>query len=81
MYKASTILVQHHALIVVGDLSAKKIVKTKMAKSVVDTGFAVLKTMRKYKCQSKRVVFKEVNQTYNPNLCNRLDSSIKYTQA
>ncbi len=81
MYKASTILVQHHALIVVGDLSAKKIVKTEMAKSVVDTEFAVLKTMCKYKCKSKGGVFKEVNQIYNPNLCNRLDSSIEYTQA
>ena len=41
-----------NALIIVGDLSAKKLVKTKMAKSVLDTGFSALKTMLKYKCEN-----------------------------
>ncbi len=36
-----------NALIIVGDLSAKKLVKTKMAKSVLDTGFSALKTMNR----------------------------------
>ena len=37
LHKASTLLVKENALIVVGDLSASKLVKTKMAKSVLDT--------------------------------------------
>ncbi|MDC4347186.1 transposase, partial [Acinetobacter baumannii] len=45
LHKASSQLVKENALIVVGDLSAKKLVKTKMAKSVLDTGFSALKTM------------------------------------
>ncbi|WP_158652852.1 transposase, partial [Acinetobacter indicus] len=42
LHKASTQLVKDNALIVVGDLSANKLVKTKMAKSVLDTGFSAL---------------------------------------
>ena len=38
LHKASTALVKNNALIVVGDLSAAKLVKTNMAKSVLDTG-------------------------------------------
>jgi len=45
LHKASTLLVKNNALIIVGNLSAKKLVKTKMAKSVLDTGFSALKTM------------------------------------
>src|SRR5690606_42075686 len=44
LHKASTMIVKENALIVIGDLSAKKHIKTKMAKSVVDTGFSALNT-------------------------------------
>ena len=66
MHKASTKLVKENALIVVGDLSAKKLVKTKMAKSVLDTGFSALKTMLKYKCENAGVLFVEVNEPIPP---------------
>ena len=64
LHKASTLLVKNNALIIVGDLSAKKLVKTKMAKSVLDTGFSALKTMLKYKCENAGVLFEEVNEAY-----------------
>ena len=69
LHKASTQLVRENALIVVGDLSAKKLVKTKMAKSVLDTGFSKLKTMLKYKCQNAGVMFEEVNEAYTTQIC------------
>lgn len=69
LHKASTQLVRENALIVVGDLSAKKLVKTKMAKSVLDTGFSKLKTMLKYKCENARVMFEEVNEAYTTQIC------------
>ena len=56
-------------MIVVGDLSAKKLVKTKMAKSVLDTGFSALKTMLKYKCENAGVLFEEVNESYTTQTC------------
>ncbi len=58
-----------YALIVVGDLSANKLVKTKMAKSVLDTGFSTLKTMLKYKCENAGVMFEEVNERFTTQTC------------
>ena len=69
LHKASTMLVKKNALIVVGDLSAKKLVKTKMAKSVLDTGFSALKTMLKYKCENAGVLFEEVNERFTTQIC------------
>ncbi|WP_180052754.1 MULTISPECIES: RNA-guided endonuclease TnpB family protein [unclassified Acinetobacter] len=69
LHKASTQLARENALIVVGDLSAKKLVKTKMAKSVLDTGFSKLKTMLKYKCENAGVMFEEVNEAYTTQIC------------
>ncbi|WP_075243786.1 RNA-guided endonuclease InsQ/TnpB family protein, partial [Xanthomonas oryzae] len=69
LHKASTQLVKDNALIVVGDLSANKLVKTKMAKSVLDTGFSALKTMLKYKCENAGVMFKEVNERFTTQTC------------
>ena len=69
LHKSSTMLVKKNALIVVGDLSAKKLVKTKMAKSVLDTGFSALKTMLKYKCENAGVLFEEVNERFTTQIC------------
>lgn len=70
LHKASTLLVKNNAMIVIGNLSAAKLVKTKMAKSVLDTGFAAFKTMLKYKCENAGVLFKEVNEAYTTRTCN-----------
>src|SRR5690606_27190574 len=78
LHKASTMLVRNNALIVVGSLSANKLVKTKMAKSVLDTGFSKLKTMLKYKCENASVLFEEVNEAYTTQICScckRISSS------
>ena len=69
LHKASTALVKNNALIIVGDLSARKLVKTKMAKSVLDTGFSALKTMLRYKCENAGVLFEEVNEAYTTQIC------------
>ncbi|QTD64799.1 transposase [Acinetobacter towneri] len=69
LHKASTKLVNENALIIVGDLNAKKLVKTKMAKSVLDTGFSALKTMLKYKCENAGVLFEEVQEAYTTQIC------------
>ncbi|WP_411687334.1 RNA-guided endonuclease InsQ/TnpB family protein, partial [Acinetobacter indicus] len=69
LHKVSTQLVKDNALIVVGDLSASKLVKTKMAKSVLDTGFSALTTMLKYKCENAGVMFEEVNERFTTQTC------------
>ena len=69
LHKASTALVKNNALIVVGDLSAAKLVKTNMAKSVLDTGFSAFKTMLRYKCEHAKVLFEEVNESFTTQIC------------
>ena len=69
LHKASTMLVKNNALIVVGNLSAKSLVKTKMAKSVLDTGFSALKTMLQYKCENAKALFVEVGEKFTTQIC------------
>ncbi|TCM70870.1 IS605 OrfB family transposase [Acinetobacter calcoaceticus] len=74
----SSKLVENNIFIVVGKLSAAKLVKTKMAKSVLDTGFAAFKTMLKYKCENAGGLFEEVNESYTTQICShckRISSS------
>lgn len=56
-------------MIVVGNLSAAKLVKTKMAKSVLDSGFSAFKTMLRYKCESAKVLFEEVSERFTTQIC------------
>ena len=69
LHKASTMLVKNNALIVIGNLSAKKLVKTKMAKSTLDSSFSALKTILKYKCENAGVLYEEVNEAYTTQIC------------
>ena len=69
LHKESSKLVKRHAMIVVGNLSAAKLVKTKMAKSVLDAGFSAFKTMLRYKCESAKVLFEEVSERFTTQIC------------
>ena len=69
LQKYSSKLVQENAAIFVGNVSSKGLVKTKMAKSVLDAGWATLKTMLDYKSAHAGIVFKEVNEAYTTQMC------------
>src|SRR5690554_735720 len=68
-HKFTTQLVQNNALIVVGNVSSSKLVKTRMAKSVLDAGWGQMKTMLDYKCAHAGIVFMEVNESYTTQAC------------
>lgn len=70
LHKFSTKLVAENGAIFVGDVSSQKLVKTKMAKSTLDAGWGMLKTMLEYKCQQAGVVFGVVNESYTTQTCN-----------
>ncbi|WP_218144498.1 RNA-guided endonuclease InsQ/TnpB family protein, partial [Giesbergeria anulus] len=53
----------------VGDVASVKLVKTKMAKSTLDAGWAMLKTMLEYKSHQAGIVFEEVNEAYTTQTC------------
>jgi len=74
LQKFSTKLVQNNGAIFVGDVSSSKLTKTKMAKSVLDAGWSMFKTMLKYKCDHAGVVFEEVNEAYSTQACSSCGS-------
>lgn len=69
LHKFSTSLVQNNAAIFVGDVASAKLVKTKMAKSTLDAGWSMLKTMLEYKATQAGIVFEEVNESYSTQTC------------
>jgi IS605 OrfB family transposase len=70
-HKFSTGLVARNAAIFVGNVQAKAMVKTKMAKSTLDAVWSMLKTMLEYKSHGAGTVFEEVNEAYTTQTCSR----------
>ena len=69
LHKFSTAMVKDYGAIFVGDVASGKLVKTKMAKSTLDAGWAMLKTMLEYKCQQAGIVFEVVSESYTTQTC------------
>jgi IS605 OrfB family transposase len=74
LHKFSRQLVNRAGEIYVGNVSSSKLVKTKMAKSVLDAGWGQLKTMLDYKCAHAGIVFKEVNEAYTTVTCSECNN-------
>lgn len=70
LHKFSRTLVRNNGAIFVGNVSGAKLVKTKMAKSTLDAGWAMFKTMLEQKCRQAGVVFEVVNESYTTQTCN-----------
>ncbi|WP_257283695.1 transposase [Endozoicomonas sp. SESOKO1] len=69
LHKYSRKLVNENAAIFVGNVNSLGLAKTKMAKSVLDAGWGMLKTMLEYKCDHAGIVFEEVNEAYSTQTC------------
>lgn len=69
LHKFTTELVRNNAAIFVGDVASVKLVRTKMAKSTLDAGWSLLKTMLEYKSHRAGIVFEEVNESYTTQTC------------
>jgi putative transposase len=69
LHQFSSAMVQNNAAIFVGDVASAKLVKTKMAKSTLDAGWAMLKTMLEYKSHRAGIVFEVVNENYTTQTC------------
>ena len=69
LHQTSTNLVKSYAAIFVGNVNAKGLAKTKLAKSVLDAGWTMFRTMLKYKCENAGVLFDEVNESYTTQTC------------
>ena len=69
LHKFSTRIVRRYQTIVVGDVSSLKLVKTRMAKSVLDSGWGMLRGFLDYKSQSAARSFSVVNEQYTSITC------------
>ena len=69
LHQFSHKLVTKHAAIFVGNVNAKALVQTKLAKSVLDAGWSMFRIMLKYKCENAGVWFEEVNEAYTTQTC------------
>jgi IS605 OrfB family transposase len=69
LHKFTTQVVRENAFIVVGNVSSSSLAKTKMAKSVLDAGWFMLKTQLDYKSTAMQAEFVEVNETYTTQAC------------
>ncbi|KAF1012426.1 MAG: hypothetical protein GAK29_04860 [Acinetobacter bereziniae] len=69
LHQFSHKLVNGHAAIFVGNVNAKALSQTKLAKSVLDASWTTLRTMLKYKCENAGVWFEEVNEAYTTQTC------------
>jgi putative transposase len=69
LHKFSTQIVDQYQRIFVGDVSSAKLVKTRMAKSVLDAGWGMLKTQLQYKGQQAGRSVRIVNESYTTRVC------------
>lgn len=69
IHKETTALVKKHAAIFVGNVNAKALAKTSMAKSVHDAAWTMFRTQLKYKAIRRCVAFAEVNEAFSTQTC------------
>ena len=62
-------IVDRYQSIYIGDVSSSKLVKTRMAKSVLDSGWGMLKTQLQYKGQQAGRLVKIVDERYSTRTC------------
>jgi IS605 OrfB family transposase len=74
LHKFSTRMVRQYQQIVVGDVSSTALVKTRMAKSVLDSGWGMLKGFLDYKSQSAARNFSVVSEKYTSVTCSSCGS-------
>jgi len=68
-HKETSALVEKHAAIFVGNVSAKAMAQTRMAKSVHDAAWTTFRTQLRYKAIGRCVVFAEVNEAFSTQTC------------
>lgn len=69
LHKLSTGLVRAHQAIFVGDVDARSLARTGMAKSVLDAGWGAFRTMLQYKCDDAGVWFREIDEKFSTQEC------------
>lgn len=69
LHHLSTLLVRRYGAIFVGNVNASGLAKTTMAKSVLDAGWSMFRTMLMYKSDGAGAWFDEVNEAFSTQDC------------
>jgi IS605 OrfB family transposase len=69
LHKESNKLIKNNCLIVVGNVSASQLAKTKMAKSVLDAGWTTFRSMLNYKASRHSASYLEVDERFTTQTC------------
>lgn len=69
LHKLSTRLAQDYDFIAVGNVSAAKLAKTKMAKSVYDASWSSFRNMLRYKAKTHGAWLEEVDESFTSQTC------------
>jgi IS605 OrfB family transposase len=69
LHRYSRKIVDQYQTIFVGDVSSRKLVKTRMAKSVLDAGWGMLKTLLQYKGQQAGRIVRVVSERNTTRTC------------
>jgi putative transposase len=69
LHEASARIASANSLIVVGNVSPSKLAKTKMAKSVFDAGWTILRSQLRYKASRHGAVYLEVDERFTSQTC------------
>jgi putative transposase len=69
IHKATTTIARESALIAVGDISVSRLVKTRMAKSVLDAGWAMFRSQLRYKASRHGAVYLGIDEKFTTQTC------------
>lgn len=69
LHKASARIALAHNLIFVGNVSSRKLARTRMAKSVLDAGWSTLRTQLSYKAMRHKGRMVEVDERFTSQVC------------
>jgi IS605 OrfB family transposase len=69
IHEWSTKLARENQLIVVGNVSSTKLAKTRMAKSVLDASWAILRSQLRYKASRHGAVYVEADERWTSQTC------------
>jgi putative transposase len=74
LHKFSSEMVRQYGAIYIGDVSSTKLAKTRMAKSVLDSGWGMLKTMLQYKGHQAGCIVEVVDEKFTTQACSSCGS-------
>ena len=69
LHKASASIARANGLIAVGNVSSCRLAKTRMAKSVLDAGWAMFRNMLRYKASRHGAVYLDIEERFTTQTC------------